>query len=765
MSDRVVTSRQGREEKAFFWGVMIPLGLLALGLKVWRIIDRAQLGAWWSPVDLLRSDVMILLGFGALGYGALRLGRSNGQRVMILGVLQVVALFWAFFEVAAHQFYIATGSILDLHLLFYAFGRVDEILELVASEVPAGYWAFFALVISTFLLSPWLWRIFLKPSTLAHPRKPLVLAGAGAFCIVLAALPPFGKEYTEFGRATAMNLALSLRSAYWMDVADQQRESLRGLEIVGGPEKPKNLVILILESTRARSMTVYNPELETTPFLASLAKESLVAERAYAVVPHTSKALVSILCGVEPRLRMPITEAEPEGIPARCLADLLGDMGYRTLFMQSATQRFENRPGLTENMGYQDFIPLEDMESAGFEKANYFGQEDAVMLGPSRKWLEKNKDSPFFITYLTLTPHHDYLAPRRRFGRFEYVEDDELNRYLNTIHYVDQFARELLEQYRELGVFEDTVFVFVGDHGEGFGEHGRSQHDNVIWEEGLHVPLMIYDPSKPEGIRVSAPVSQLDIAPTLLDWLGIEVEGGDYPGQVIREIDEDRRVFAHCWFERRCMASVGARYKVIEHFGRSPAEVYDLIEDPLETNNLVRQKGEELRRAQTELFGWRGAVNQLYRAEGRERIAQNLLKELPESARSLDFQIGDYVQFRGYELESEQALRGRPFRVTYYFEALKPIPEGWQLFVHGEGAGPMLNLDHIPVQGLYPLDEWQVGEIIADRHTIRVPRDRSPGRLRVYLGVYHKEEGRLPIWGDVEVDSNRRAKIFEVPLR
>src|SRR5690606_38506382 len=87
--------------------------------------------------------------------------------------------------------------------------------------------------------------------------------------------------------------------------------------------KQRNIVFIILESTRAQSTTIHNPDLETTPFLAKLAADSVVAKDAYAVVPHTSKALVAILCGIEPHLTMRITEALPGGIPTPCLGNLL----------------------------------------------------------------------------------------------------------------------------------------------------------------------------------------------------------------------------------------------------------------------------------------------------------------------------------------------------------------------------------------------------------------------------------------------------------
>ncbi len=762
--------------RALYWGLLLPMTLLILGLKLLRVTSRSDFAAWWTPLELMRSDLLLVGVLWIVVPVIFHVLRTRTNDAVAIGLIQVVALPWAALEIIAHHFFMVTGSTFDLHLLFFSLGRFAELHAVIASEVPLQAWAFLAFTLCLILASPWLLRNYLDrnhPDDLEEPRwadRPIWVVGLSSLLLVGALLPAAGEEYVSFGRATVINQALSLQGTGSEPALHVHRESLKQLAIVPreteeARERPRNLVIVILESTRARSMTVHNPELPTTPFLADLADHSLVADRAYSVVPHTSKALVAILCGLEPRLRMPITEAQPGGLPVRCLASLLGDEGYRSVFLQSATERFEDRPGLVENMGYDDFIPLERMDRYGFEEANYFGLEDMVMLPPSEEWLRSlADDEPFFATYLTLTPHHDYLAPER-FGRFEFHEDDEINRYKNTIYYVDQFSRHLLEQFQELGLYEDTLFVFVGDHGEGFNEHGRTQHDNVIWEEGVHIPLFIYDPQRREGERLSAPISQIDIAPTVLKEMGFSTEGPEYPGMHLRESDADRAVFSHCWYEQRCMARIGQRFKYIDHFGRRRPEVFDLLEDPLETQNLLGQQTNDERLWRAELHGWRNAVNDLYRREQADYVAEALLDELPESATPLDFDLGEFARFRGYELDAAQGRRGHRFTVTYYFEVISDIPDGWRLFVHGESDGRMVNLDHIPVQGLHPLDEWEPGTLIANRHTFRIPRDWSPGTFEILLGIYHPDDGRVPLFGDVDTDGDRRARVVTFPFR
>ena len=767
---------------AFWYGLVIPLGVVVVALKLWRVVDRGEAAAWWAAPDLLRPDVLMVAGFAAVGWVVVKLAARRRFEHVALGMMQAVAVVWAALEVLANHFYQVTGSTFDLHLLVFSVGRLDETWDVIISEATAASLGLMGFVVAVLVTLPWglwLWARQQQDDDdePVGPRKlPSRFVGgwlAGAVaCVGLAFVPPVGEDYTAFGRATVVNMLLSVQDVRITDEIREKadRQPLTDLEPElsdDAEQHPQNVVILVLESTRAQSMTVYDPEMETTPFLADLAEKSTVADRAYSTVPHTSKALVAMLCGVEPQLRMPITEAQPGGLPARCIADLLGRLGYQSVFLQSATERFEDRPGLTDNMGYDDFIPLERMDSSDYERSNYFGYEDAIMLPYARQWHEQRDDGPFLSTYLTLTPHHDYLAPKRRYGRHQFVdgvdEDDKLNRYKNTLYYVDQFTEELIEQYRKLGHYDDTLFVIMGDHGEAFGEHGRTQHDNVIWEEGLHVPLLIYDPSNPEGERIDYPVSQIDLVPTILDRLGIDVQGEEFPGKPIEETHEDRVVYGHCWYERRCMARIGHRLKYIDHFGQRAPEVYDLHEDPWEENNLADEKQDEIRQWRADLYGWREGVNAMYRDAQQDHTEDAILDEAPEDITDQQFVLGDFARHLGYEIDVDELRRGRRVSVTHYFEVVDDIPEGWSLFVHGESGGQMMNLDHVPVDGMLPLDQWEPGTVVANEHSFRVPQDWSAGEFTLYLGIYHRDRGRVPVEGPS--DGDRRAVVFEKPLR
>ena len=220
-----------------------------------------------------------------------------------------------------------------------------------------------------------------------------------------------------------------------------------------------------------------------------------------------------------------LTESAPAGLPSTCLPGLLRQQGYATAFLQSAVGEFERRPDLVRNLGYDEFFPVETFPTAGFGRANYFGWEDDIMLEPSRDWLRAQGDAPFLLTYLTVTGHHDYRLPGT-FALENLADEEDLNNYLNGVRYVDRFVSKVFAMLAEEGRADDTLVVVTADHGEGFGEHGLRQHDNTIYNEGIKVPYLVYDPTDRRGRTVQRPVTTMSVPETVAERLGYRLSGG-----------------------------------------------------------------------------------------------------------------------------------------------------------------------------------------------------------------------------------------------
>ncbi len=607
--------------------LLVPLVVYDLVLKWIRIGSQEELPGGIAAFSFMRSDVLFDLGYVLLWVGLFALTRQSRFRWPVVVLFHVVSIVVLATTTCAHLYFQETGSTLSLNVITYSIGKFGEIEDVIGSVTSLTTWAWGIVIISYMVTGPWTITTIVcgRPGragsfgSLSTARLFALGALMMSLGLVFLSLPASeGEAGKSFSRDSIVNVVMS----------GVEHAQIRGLSANAAPKKlpadvhlqktpkteKKNIVLIHLESTRARSTTPYNGSLDTTPYLDSLSKESLMAEQAYTIVPHTSKAITSINCGIDPHLVREITEAKPGGIPVRCLPELLKEQGYTSVWFSSATEHFEDRRGLVDNFGYDDFQPVDTMNKKGFQQSNYFGYEDDIMLQPSRVWLEHHKDKPFLATYLGVTGHHDY-RPVTRYGLKHYSDYPPLDHYQNEVRYLDFFVHNVIDQYKELGLYDDTIFVIYGDHGEGFGEHDLFQHDNTIYQEGLKVPFLIHEPGRFEnGKRVGALTDQLDVVPTLIDLLGFKVTGGRYPGRsLLAPPKEDRTLFFSCFDEYRCLASIQGTEKYIYFFGNQPEEVYDLASDPLEKNNIAdEQSTEELKRKRLQVLSWYSKVNAMY---------------------------------------------------------------------------------------------------------------------------------------------------------
>ncbi len=611
---------------AFVCGTWTMLSILIILMRVIKIqYQTVAFGVMGTGVYV--SDIILLLTILIVGLVIIFLLRnaSHLAHKIFLFASTAVAILIGGLEIVACRFAVVSGSTLDFNLIYYALKNLREVRWVAGSETPLWLSATLVILLMAFISIPIIFSRFWS-SRIYRPGPSSSKTSIVVFLIVLITLlalaylqrpniPAYATNATLFVAATSIP---SEEEDQYPPPATDLFETT-DTKLVGTSDT--NVVIILLESTRASATSLHNPAMTTTPFLKQLSKESLWMERAYPVVPHTSKALTSALCGIPPSPLMPIIEAMEGALPANCLAMLLKEKGYQSAFFQPAIGRFENRPQHMKNMGYDSFVPQEKLPTEGFKVVNIFGYEDNILLEPSRDWLRKErKNGPLFLTYLTLTPHHDYDPPHT-YGFENYDPNEKYNKYLNAVHYVDRFVSNVFDIFKEEGLYENTIFVIVGDHGEGFGEHGLYHHDAVIWEEGIHIPFLIHHAgSFRGGKKISNITSHLDIVPTVLAMMNLEPVGGVFPGQDIRNLEEDRMLFVHCFYDRKCMAALKGDEKYIYRFGIDKDEFYNLKHDPLERKNLIDTTSVEEWKASA--LTWRSGVNAIYRKQQEKNLSK-----------------------------------------------------------------------------------------------------------------------------------------------
>ena len=626
----------GRRERFYLFSLLVPFFVYNLALKAVSVLSGYAGHGLLGVLNLMWSEVFFNVGYALFWIWLYAVVRRGPLSWAVVVLFHAATMLVVIVNTCAYQYFEVTGTMLDYLTLAEWIPKFDEIQPILFQEEGsllawlllsvALFYASFGPLVVTDAVGRWQgWPREASPNETTETTfwgflgLFLLALGFGSLSLLVGFSPAGDKDASGSGDPflnvilTGMEETATDEDAPGVDPVSKHPAADASLSETPQTQK-RNVVLIHLESTREESVTPYNEDLQTTPFLDELAKSSLLAERAYVVLPRSSKGSVAVNCGIEPAL-YPGPEFVPGDIPAPCLAGLLKGQGYRTAFFQSNSNAADNFGDVVKNMGYEEFYPTESMDTEGFQVTNTFGYEDDIMLKPSEEWLKTYGDKPFMAEYLTSTGHYGYQCVPNRYGTQDFSEDDQLNRYLNCLHYLDSFVKNLMDQYKELGLYDNTIFVLFGDHGEGFGEHGRYLHGDTPYEEGLRIPLIIHAPGSFEnGERAEGLSSQIDILPTVLDLLGYKVENGEYSGfSLLHPLPGDRTLMFSCISNRECLASIKGYQKYIYHYGKQPDEIFNLSTDPLETRNLASVYSKEALNEQREdLLKWRSKVNAGY---------------------------------------------------------------------------------------------------------------------------------------------------------
>jgi arylsulfatase A-like enzyme len=385
--------------------------------------------------------------------------------------------------------------------------------------------------------------------------------------------------------------------------------------LAGGAKERPDVLVILLDAARADALPCYGGE-APTPVIDALAASGTRFERARSASSWTGQSVPSIFTGLYPDSlgvehwgsRM------PAAVPT--LASLFREGGYRTVLW-------------SQHGFYQSHRTL----LGGFDRV-YFGKRgDAADLPAAHELLGdegSERDLPLYAVVHLLPPHAPYEPPPPFRGSLTAgyrgaveLEPQFLNafpkrrdpaslsaadlayvrgRYLENAAYADFLVGQVLDLLRAAGRLEGALVVVLSDHGEAFLEHGRFLHGLHLWDEYLHVPLVVRWPAGVTGFRptVAAPVSLVDLAPTLVDGLSLPVGigfqgrsllpaafGGEAPAPVIyahtRGITDGTRP------PRPERMVESERHKVLLQHSLDAVRLFDLDADPGEQRDLAAE--------------------------------------------------------------------------------------------------------------------------------------------------------------------------------
>jgi arylsulfatase A-like enzyme len=287
------------------------------------------------------------------------------------------------------------------------------------------------------------------------------------------------------------------------------------------PAPLPNVVLLSMDTLRARSVGAFGAERPTTPSLDALAREGTLFENAFSPAAYTLPGHMSMFTGLDVRSHGTVTLRTVLDPTHRTLPELFRAAGYATGVVISASWI---APYLGFRRGTDAFVEYDPPVAP----PPYGMPCEAFTKGLD--WMRLHRDRPFFLFVHDFQVHRPYAPPAPYNALFGLppaqngpVESDfHLFRYEQEVRYADDQIRAFLEGIDALGLADHTLLVVTADHGEGFGEHGLFEHTRDVHDEMTHVPLVMRLPGVVRADhRVAEPVSLADILPTVLDVAGL----------------------------------------------------------------------------------------------------------------------------------------------------------------------------------------------------------------------------------------------------
>ena len=343
----------------------------------------------------------------------------------------------------------------------------------------------------------------------------------------------------------------------------------------------RHVILISIDTCRADHLSCYGYEKKVTPNLDALAGKGYLFSRTTTAIPLTLPAHTSMLTGTIPPHHGRHENKDPYFDPSHItLAQLLKKKGFVTgAFIGS--QILNGSFGLDRGFDiYQDeFADPDDSERRGEE----------VNLG-ALDWLEKQKGNQVFLFLHYYDPHDDYDPPEPFASRFKESP------YAGEIAYTDYCIGKVMDKLKKLGMYESSLVIVTGDHGELLGEHGESSHMFFIYEGAMKVP-MIYKLPGVRGLhKIDDIAGIIDIVPTVCELLEIEppspIQGESLAGYFTDDPPENDDRYLYCeslyptkYDGNTLLGMVGKRWKYIQ---TTRPELYDLQKDPKETTNLAK---------------------------------------------------------------------------------------------------------------------------------------------------------------------------------
>jgi len=408
--------------------------------------------------------------------------------------------------------------------------------------------------------------------------------------------------------------------------------------------KGPNVILIIADTLRADHVGAYGAADVKTPAIDSLAADGVVFEKAYAQSSWTRPSIATILTGLYPGSHAVMHKTDLLPTEVVTVAEAMKKGGYRT---SGFVTNINVAPSFNFQQGFDEYQYLAPdfffgATDSGSKLALYslmrlirerflskqkfvshYYQDAQAVNATSLPWLTANRDQRFFVLIHFMDPHDPYFEipyNGRAVARVDTPDPaperaEELRKlYASNIEYMDGFLARLFAELKEQGLYDDTVIAFTADHGEEFHEHGGWWHGTTLYDEQIHVPLIVKPAGQGTGGRREAALARLtDVTPTLLAAAGVPLPTGVQGRDLFGSSVPPTATYAEEDHEGNVLAAIRtADWKLVlanegNPRGLATVELYDLRADPGEKTNIAAKQQERVAALRRDLEGLRQA--------------------------------------------------------------------------------------------------------------------------------------------------------------
>jgi arylsulfatase A-like enzyme len=557
-----------------------------------------------------------------------------------------------------------------------------------------------------------------------------------------------------------VELALETRG---FDTGGQVRTAFWGTPalVTEAPDAPL-VVVYLVDTLRADHTTPYGYGRDTTPELQRFARDAVVFEQAISHASWTKPAVASVFTSLLPGRHRAVQLRDQLDAGHVTLAEMLEAKGYATggaianSVIYGQGTNFEQGFDFYAGLHGEGDRPSKLVEAAG-------------VVDQALRWLDARRGIPTFLYVHTMDPHVPYAPPApfdRKFEphptpghpavdpRTDYKEPADRERmiaqYDGDVAYGDQEFGRFIRELQSRGVYDEALVVFTADHGEEFLDHGQFLHGKSVFDELIHVPLIVKFPGRRDaGARVKRQVQLVDLLPTVLQSQGLPVpEAPHIAGRPLQSViraqgPEPPAVseISHRGFVAHGMRT--SRDKYVQRFSPNEDELYfDLVRDPREQQNRLDQASARVRllKAGVEAAMVPNPFRHHLRAAGGGEYALRLRTGgWFEGVEPVGFTAEDRYEVEGNGRKLALRLRPRPGRPREVAFSIRP--QGAPVWLEGARNGrPLRPGDVLIAQEGVPALEMplRLPEIETEKerteHIFAPPAATRPG-LHVWLSM------------------------------